>query len=757
MKTKAQVIEWLSSTNPVRVILVEISGVSDSSGNQLPTFYLSNCAYGTGALPSNYKATSTSSITNSLGTKTFQVQANKIFNSGDKILVTNISDTTKLLGNVVSYTDTTLIVNITSIIGTVSTAFFNNWNIESAVVPENVLYDAGIVGGVTFNESIDFNGTPTIGYGDIELENVFGNRDEWLQYVWANKAVSVLIGDASWSRIDFYPIFKGLIKDIDIKSRNSLNLILVNNLQSINEAISSDTLIGTSTTQDQLIPLCFGECFNVTPAVKVASALTYQVHNGPIEGVIEVRENGAPIPFSQDVIAGTFQLQYTPFGPITATVQGAKPNAVYVNKIGSVIKTILRNYGKQLSAEEVDEAGMALVDDDSGLEVGVYLTNRENVLDVCQRIAYSGGYYLVPDISGKLKLIRLVVDDINTYPKPGLISASSEFDNVAWLTSGVSVSQNYVSSIIAPDNYTTAYKITETSITGTHRLYTSVTTEINHAYSFVAYYKNQNVRYVRHSFVSQDLANGIYVDIDLELGIIVNSGQLGTGALFSFGITNLGDGWYKVVVTGICSDASTSNYCAITLRNSSTNVLTEEALQYTGNISNSMYVWAAQLLPIHLLTQTDIELNSFSITQKLEVESTVKLGYSKNWTPQSSGLVSALSPEVVTVLEKPYYYETEVDSFVLNQYGQFGEPVAKETLLISEIDAANETARLLNIKKVPRFVYTGNYLAKMLFCELGDLAHLIYPRFGLNNGKTGIVVSVSRDWLHGKAVIGVLI
>ena len=37
MKTKAQVISWLE-TNPNRIILVEVSGVLDSTGTALSTF-----------------------------------------------------------------------------------------------------------------------------------------------------------------------------------------------------------------------------------------------------------------------------------------------------------------------------------------------------------------------------------------------------------------------------------------------------------------------------------------------------------------------------------------------------------------------------------------------------------------------------------------------------------------------------------------------------------------------------------------------
>jgi hypothetical protein len=568
MKTKAQVISWLE-TNPKRVILVEISGVLDGSGNPLSTFYLSNRPYGSSLLAAGYSASSTTSNTVGIGSKTFTIQTAKSFIAGEQVLIT--SGANQLTAFVSSYSGSTLVVDV---VATTGSGTYASWTVQ-LLVPENQMYTAGIAGGVTFSESLDFSGQPNIGYGDIELDNTNGVRDTWLTYIWVNKPIVVWIGDPGWARSDFYPIFRGMVRDIDSKSRNSLNLILVNELQVINEAISTATMTGSGTSADKLVPLCFGECFNITPAVKNSATLQYQVHNGPIETVLEVRDNGAPVPFTQTVADGTFQLQYSPFGTITATVQGAKPNATYVNKIGSVIKTVLRNYGKQLLTSDVDEAGMDAVDTATNYEVGVYLDARENVLDLCQRIAISGGYYLVPDITGKLKLVRMIAD---------IVSAAT----------------------------------------------------------------------------------------------------------------------------------------------------------YT-------------------VKPSDMEFQSLSISQKLDVLGTVKLGYSKNWTPQTSGLASVLKPEALAVLEKPYYYEIATDATVVSRYQQVAEPVAQETLLISQADATTEATRLLTIKKQPRFVYTATYYAKMLFCELGDTVQITHPRFGLSAGKTGMAVSVNRDWLNGKVSIGVFI
>lgn len=493
MKTKAQVIEWLSSSNPTRVILVEINGVYDSTGTLIATpFYLSNRPFG-----------STSQ-----------------------------------------------------------------------------LYDTCIVGGITFTESIDFNGQPNIGYGDIEIDNTGGIKDSWLNYIWTNKPVDIYIGDTSWPRDDFYKIFSGLIKDIDSRSRNSINFILVNKLQALNEPLTTTLIGGTTARADQLVPLCFGECFNVTPILIDAANLKYKVHNAEIENIVEVRDSGVPVQFTQDKENATFSLTNSPFGAITATVQGSKPLVggvkTYLTKVAETIKHILTGYGKQISESEL-VSGFTDFDSTKSRQVGVFISARENVLEVCQRIAASANCYLVTDISGKFKLVNITAD----------------------LTSG----------------------------------------------------------------------------------------------------------------------------------------------------------------EVYDVGPNDIEHRSLEIMQKLEVQTAAKLGYSKNWTIQSTGLANILTPQTVSILDKEYYYKIQKDETLAAKYQQILEPEAKDTLLIVEAEAEAEALSLLNISKKPRFIYNATYFSNMLFCELGDLIRLRSPdRFGLtSSGKVGIAVNIARDWLNGKVTIGVFI
>jgi len=287
----------------------------------------------------------------------------------------------------------------------------------------NNQYISCIVGGVTFTESINLTGgVPQIGYGDIEIDNTptndVGPRDDWLGWVWGNKRVTVSIGDVTWIRGDFYTVFTGLVKDINSKSRTTLNLILTDNTQRLNTAVSDQLLTNVFNT-NLSIPATFGECFNITPLLVDPSTLQYKVHPGTIAEIIEVRDNGAPLSFTGnstsnvDLTAGTFTLARTPVGTITCTVRGSAPSGTHRQYIGETIRDILTNYGnKLLDTTYIDNTNFVNFDAVSNTvastgtqaRCGVFLNSRENVLETCNRIANSIGAYLVTGLDGKFRL-----------------------------------------------------------------------------------------------------------------------------------------------------------------------------------------------------------------------------------------------------------------------------------------------------------------------------------------------------------------
>ena len=445
----------------------------------------------------------------------------------------------------------------------------------------NKFYEPCIIGGLSFTESLSLDASISIGYGDIEIANYNGERDTWLNYVWANREIDIYIGDPRWSRNDFYRIFTGIVSDISSRDASTLNLILLDKLEKLNKPITEEVLGGTGANKDNLKPIVFGEVFNMDPLYisDVPANLVYMVNNGATERIIEIRDNGVPLLGTSaptlDLANGTFTLVRSPAGQITASVQGQKPSGTYTNNIANIIKHIVVNYGptySRLTTADIDEAQFTSFASTHTQPVGILCRYRENILDVCQQLASSVGASICFNNQGKLRIIQLTIP--------------------------------------------------------------------------------------------------------------------GTGTSYSVG-------------------------------------------------------------------PEDMELYSISISDKIPVISSVKLGYCRNWTVQSSGLAGSVPTIHGDYFSKEWLSTGVNDAVASAEYSLFDDAEQVDTLLLSSSTATPEANRRLNLWKTPRFMLSAVYYAHMLPVEIGDILVINHPRFGLTN-KTTTVVDISRDWVSGRVTIGVV-
>lgn len=404
------------------------------------------------------------------------------------------------------------ISDITTINGTsIGTVYFSNggYTTASTDLPANISYIPKITGGVSFSESFSPTGDLSISYGDIELDNTDGSLDYLIDYIFTNKSISIYLGDPSWPKSEYKKLFIGTVVDVLARSRSTINIVIADKLQKLNTSLSETTIIQpTKGNQEDLLPVCYGECFNITPltyqtttgtthllqtisaGVSVPNVLTfsashnlligdtlvwptsfngieanilyyvvtipsnnsltikkgyystaalsnltngsalnkqalansgdtyYIVHKGPIENIIEVRDNGAgPIDYIADLNTGRFKLKRKAFGQITCSVQGDKPSSTYSNTIGSVITSILTNpVGNSLRLElaDIDTAQL----NSYTQPVGYYTNSNQNLLEVCNQIASSVRAKLYVTVGPQtdettVGLIRLVKLDIS--------------------------------------------------------------------------------------------------------------------------------------------------------------------------------------------------------------------------------------------------------------------------------------------------------------------------------------------------------
>ena len=287
-----------------------------------------------------------------------------------------------------------------------------NYTTGAGDTPVNMSYLAVIGGGVTITEKLSIDGSASLSFGDIEIDNTGGAMDSWLGDVWVNRAVNVYCGDVRWPRSDFRLVFSGTLAGIGSRTRNTLNLDLRDKLQRLNTPLSENKLGGATDNKDRLRPLCFGECHNIEPLLVNPATLEYQVHDGAIEAIIEVRDNGVPISYTASVSTGTFALLAQPAGIITCSVQGDKLGGIYRNTVGALVQRIVMGYGKaadRFDSGDLDAANLAAFESANPQPVGLYIADRTNVLQACALLASSVGAQLVMSRTGLLRLLKIAL------------------------------------------------------------------------------------------------------------------------------------------------------------------------------------------------------------------------------------------------------------------------------------------------------------------------------------------------------------
>lgn len=291
---------------------------------------------------------------------------------------------------------------------------------SSTDTPSNQYYSPILTSGLQYTEKLDISGEGGLSGGDLEIANTNGERDSWLDDVWDNRQIIAWIGDPSWSRSDFQMIFNGIVATIDSKDEKTLTLTILDKLQRLNspstEAKISDLTANNPTNKDNLLKLAFGEVHNVTPQLLDPTQLQYQVHNGAIEDILEVRDNGVPVSVTKDVSTGTFKLNQASAGTITCSVQGDKSGA-YVNTIAGIVKRIAKGFGTVVSRytdADIDLDNFSAFDLACPQPVGVYLESGDNVLSTCQEIAKSVDARLVTSRTGLLRLIQVNINGTGT-------------------------------------------------------------------------------------------------------------------------------------------------------------------------------------------------------------------------------------------------------------------------------------------------------------------------------------------------------
>jgi hypothetical protein len=161
----------------------------------------------------------------------------------------------------------------------------------------------------------------------------------------------------------------------------------------------------------------------------------------------------------------------------------------------------------------------------------------------------------------------------NSTSPPNLLGFTQEFENAGWTKVGATISQNI---IVSPDDTLNADKLVEDSSTGQHRVQQAATTVSGTSYTYSVYLKAGE----RTTVTMRAIGTATFAGCTINLTAGTISAITGAAT-----ITNAGNGWYRVSVTGAADSATSTCYVN----------LSDGGITYTGNGSSGAFVWGAQL------------------------------------------------------------------------------------------------------------------------------------------------------------------
>lgn len=625
--------------------------------------------------------------------------------------------------------------------------------------PANTRYSPYIAGGVKFTETLSLDGTASLSFGDIEIDNLSGDRDAWLDDVWDNRAIKVFIGDVRWDRTDFRQIFDGVVAGIQTKNRTRINLRVSDKLQRLNGPVSETKLGGATSNADRLLPLCFGECHNIEPLLVDPSVNEYQVHDGAIEQIIEVRDNGVPVAFTPYLTTGKFRLSAQPSGQITASVQGATYQSNLLGDNGTLTTTL--RWGQ--TRIDVIPADVAAPDgsmtawkiiEDSDPATNTHILNSSNYT-ASASTTYTWSVYV--------KAAERTVVRLRGQTNLGFLT-----DVVRDLTTGERVVGNTVSTATDVGNGWWRISVTATTPVGTTTagwavwLYNEAqtTSYVGVPGSGMYVWKPQLEVGSIATVQGYSSATGTYSTYNNTVATIARllATKYGTSSRFTDSETEA-DGLTKFDLAcpqpvGIYFKDRTNVIEA--LNKLADSVGGRVLINRSGKLS-LIKLSLPQATPGTSVQPKDIVQHSLAVSQMPKVQGAVKLGYCKNWTVQQSNIAAGVPINHADLYKQEWLTQTRTDSVALADYKTFAEPEMEETLLLASSDAIAETLRRLGMWSVQRKVFKYVGMPWLMLEELGASQTLTSTRFGLEAGKTGQIISLATDWLDPHITVEILI
>ena len=148
--------------------------------------------------------------------------------------------------------------------------------------------------------------------------------------------------------------------------------------------------------------------------------------------------------------------------------------------------------------------------------------------------------------------------------------------------------------------------------------------------------------------------------------------------------------------------------------------------------------------PVLSLTQDDVVEGGLKVLRRIRPALTVRIGYKKNYTVQTSGFASTVTAARQGEIAAANQVVSVANAGIDSTYLRATEADVANTLMVSSSDASTEATRRATLANTLRFVYQVECYATPQKLEVGMVVNLTHARFGFSSGRNCVIVGITE-------------